>query len=750
MSRIELAPLTLEEGIELASAIDPGMDPAHARELWGNAQGSPFWLEALVRAGGASSGLTELLTVRMRGATSDASAVLALLAVVGRPVIPPGVAGILDWPGHRVEASLTELISRGVAVEMGGAVRLTHDLIREAALTGLSEEARQDLHRRLAERLEIDAGDDLRLLREALQHREAAGMATLDLAMRIARLPRRTLLGEEGLRLLASIADESDPLDTELLDLHEAVAWLATELGEHEEALARWSLVAERAVTPLARASSLLAASSEAFALRRASEASELLARSREMDATDEVLLLEQRTHEAAIRLWLEQRTTEGRALAREALTEATRLATRSGGPSMLGPHARRAYLEALRLDYEATLLAGDYAALLTTAEAREAAARGFELEAYLTASLALGVALRNNGRVREGVARIRRVWGDAHRQVLPKLTVEAGFQLARALELLGDDLVEAERVILETRELADRVGDVPRARYPLGKVACGIALLRGAPRDGLLRLERVTAEEPNGHLRIALHQDVALWNARLDGPAAAAIVDEQLAAAHACAEKAGCARCSAELLLNSAEALARVGERDAARQALTRWKTSVASPDSLDDIIWLHARALAEVDQSDRVAGLEGALAAAEASPYHLESLWVRLDLGWAMAGDKRDRAVAELKRTAEEACERGAGTVQELAEQALRKLGVRTWRRGVAGAPLTGREQEVAGLVAGGATNREIATALFLSPKTVERHVSNALKKLGARNRTELASRLRDGEAEHAGNAR
>jgi DNA-binding NarL/FixJ family response regulator len=58
----------------------------------------------------------------------------------------------------------------------------------------------------------------------------------------------------------------------------------------------------------------------------------------------------------------------------------------------------------------------------------------------------------------------------------------------------------------------------------------------------------------------------------------------------------------------------------------------------------------------------------------------------------------------------------------------------------PLTGRELEVARLVAKGATNREIAGALFLSPKTVERHVSNSLKKLGARNRAELASLLRD----------
>jgi DNA-binding NarL/FixJ family response regulator len=120
--------------------------------------------------------------------------------------------------------------------------------------------------------------------------------------------------------------------------------------------------------------------------------------------------------------------------------------------------------------------------------------------------------------------------------------------------------------------------------------------------------------------------------------------------------------------------------------------------------------------------------------------TLWLRLDHGRELAATDSDRAVAPLERAADMARERGAGTVEALADQALRSLGVRTWRRGPAGAPLTSREEEVARLVADGATNREIARALFLSPKTVERHVSNVLKKLGVRNRAGLASRLRD----------
>ncbi len=55
--------------------------------------------------------------------------------------------------------------------------------------------------------------------------------------------------------------------------------------------------------------------------------------------------------------------------------------------------------------------------------------------------------------------------------------------------------------------------------------------------------------------------------------------------------------------------------------------------------------------------------------------------------------------------------------------------------GSGLTRREREVLMTLATGASNREIAEALYLSEKTVKQHVSNAMGKLGARNRTQLA---------------
>lgn len=56
-----------------------------------------------------------------------------------------------------------------------------------------------------------------------------------------------------------------------------------------------------------------------------------------------------------------------------------------------------------------------------------------------------------------------------------------------------------------------------------------------------------------------------------------------------------------------------------------------------------------------------------------------------------------------------------------------------------LTGRESEVLRHLADGLTDHEIAEALGLSTRTVEKHVSNVLQKLGARNRAEAARRYR-----------
>jgi DNA-binding NarL/FixJ family response regulator len=54
-----------------------------------------------------------------------------------------------------------------------------------------------------------------------------------------------------------------------------------------------------------------------------------------------------------------------------------------------------------------------------------------------------------------------------------------------------------------------------------------------------------------------------------------------------------------------------------------------------------------------------------------------------------------------------------------------------------LTPTEERVAGLVAEGRSNKEVAEALFVSVRTVEANLTRIYSKLGIRSRTELASR-------------
>jgi DNA-binding CsgD family transcriptional regulator len=91
------------------------------------------------------------------------------------------------------------------------------------------------------------------------------------------------------------------------------------------------------------------------------------------------------------------------------------------------------------------------------------------------------------------------------------------------------------------------------------------------------------------------------------------------------------------------------------------------------------------------------------------------------------------------------GARPAATLARRRLRELGVATIPRGPRAetaankAGLTRRESEVLDLMALGLTNTEIAGRLYLSGKTVERHVSAVLRKLDARSRVEAVGAAR-----------
>ena len=90
------------------------------------------------------------------------------------------------------------------------------------------------------------------------------------------------------------------------------------------------------------------------------------------------------------------------------------------------------------------------------------------------------------------------------------------------------------------------------------------------------------------------------------------------------------------------------------------------------------------------------------------------------------------------------GAHRFRDEAARELRRLGRRTsarQRRSPGGGQLgrlSGRQREIAELVALGRSNREIAAELFLSEKTVEGHLSNVFAKLGVSSRAAVAAAI------------
>jgi len=86
------------------------------------------------------------------------------------------------------------------------------------------------------------------------------------------------------------------------------------------------------------------------------------------------------------------------------------------------------------------------------------------------------------------------------------------------------------------------------------------------------------------------------------------------------------------------------------------------------------------------------------------------------------------------------GAPLWAEKARAALERTHVRE-----APAELTPTERRVAELAASGLTNRKIAEALFVSPKTVEANLSRAYRKLDVRSRAQLGATIAAEAAAH-----
>jgi DNA-binding CsgD family transcriptional regulator len=106
-----------------------------------------------------------------------------------------------------------------------------------------------------------------------------------------------------------------------------------------------------------------------------------------------------------------------------------------------------------------------------------------------------------------------------------------------------------------------------------------------------------------------------------------------------------------------------------------------------------------------------------------------------WLRRKRQRRHARRHLRRAADLFHEVGAPAWEERAEAELRATGETARRRDPSTLDqLTPQELQIAGLVAAGMTNRQIAAQLYLSPRTIDYHLRKVFSKLGIASRTEL----------------
>ena len=305
-------------------------------------------------------------------------------------------------------------------------------------------------------------------------------------------------------------------------------------------------------------------------------------------------------------------------------------------------------------------------------------------------------------------------------------------------VEFLAGDWEAALRWANEGDELAAQTGQPGQQAYAKATIALvhacrgEVDAARAAAADGLqLSGDEVAIGWMNARWALGLlalsHGDPAAAHEALD-----------LACAHSEREGVG-EPGTMRFVFDDVEALVSLGRIEEAERRLAFVEGHAVR---LDRACGLAAaarcRGLLAAAAGDREAALKAfarALAEHDRSPNAFDRARTLLHLG-------ATQRAAKQKRVARETLTEALASFEQLGaslwvEQAREELG-RISGRAPSPDGLTPTERRVAGLVAEGMTNQDVAAVLFVSPRTVEFHLRNVFRKLGVQSRGQLARRL------------
>jgi DNA-binding CsgD family transcriptional regulator/tetratricopeptide (TPR) repeat protein len=752
---------TLEQltGILGEAPAAPLLDTVFARS-----EGNPFFAEELVAAAqegreGLPATLRDVLLTRIHALDPTAQAVVRVAAAGGRGVHHELLAAAAALPEPALSDALRSAVREHVLVAVDDGFVFRHALVSEAAYGELLPGERARLHAAFAAALE--ARPDL------------AGGNTATVTAEIAHHWLRA--GDETRALASAVRAGAEA---------ERVGTLAEAAQHDRRALALWDRVPDpERVAGVDQATLLARAADATFWTGDAAQAIELV------DAA--IALVEAATEPERAAALLQQRARFLWQLGRapDSVSGLQRaVALLPADP----PTAQRA--EALGWLGLMMMLSGQYARSRAYAEEALAVARAAGARAEEAMALnCLGTDLDVLGDRTAGLEHLRRAWSIAtdvgradvrsHAALLLSDSLRGDGQLERSFEIALEGAEVARRAGLEMRErmcksnaakaalelgrwdLVDRISREMLARdfsgmtlafasYLAGALACARGDFAGAAAHLAVQHDAVLpGPTPPASYAIDAEAELALWEGRPEAALSAVQEGLRLQAedplrwvviaalgARAAADLAELARMRRDA---GAEAAARERAnafRDGAHERAAR----AAHPALAATLEAEHARAAGHNDP----AAWDAAARAWEARPAPFQAAYAR----WRQAEaalTRRDRAQAQ------EALRAAHATASGLGAQALQaELGALGRRARIelpsadtepdAGEPppagadlgLTARELEILQHLARGATNRQIADALYISVRTAGVHVSHILGKLSAANRGEAAA--------------